>query len=119
MASLHTRHFIIGGKLLGSAAIPLPYAQSDRYALTSYAYFCPHCGDTWARCPVEIPAWQQPSQWTVWNCPCKSCKAYSGQVPGSLLFPWDAVYSELVLSAIPHWEFQRHLDHAERLHHVI
>ena len=114
MASLHTRHFIVHGKLLGSAPIPLPYAQSDRYALTSYAYFCPHCGDTWARCPVEIPAWDTPRHWSVWNLPCKSCKAYGGQVPGSLLLSWDREYSALVLSTITEWEFQRHLDHAER-----
>lgn len=48
---MSAQHFFLGGRYLGSRVIP-SYRQIPglevRYHY-SYAYFCAHCGDIWAR----------------------------------------------------------------------
>lgn len=68
-------HYFLGTRLLASTNV-LPKWTESQVELFSNAYFCPHCGDVWARVVVDG---RQHNPLTV---PC------SKHGNGSFIFPW-------------------------------
>ena len=78
-----------------------------------FAFFCPHCGDLWARCPVETPAHTK-VLWLSWSRPCRKCPPHSGEIPGSLILPWEPEFNSALPEEVLRWELNRHLDWLEK-----
>jgi len=105
---MFTRHFHVEGKYLGSREEGLQYIHGELHQPQHYAYFCPECGDTWARLPVDgvtTPNW--------WRIMGGNCRKHPGPsrftVPGSLLLSWDEKFGENLPDGVIRWEFERHL----------
>jgi hypothetical protein len=103
-----TQHFIIEGKHLGTAERTPRFVHAEVHNPVGYAFFCPCCGDVWARCPVE----DQP--WTVWTKPCRKHSTSALDIPGSLWLSWDKEFSLALPQEVLRWELERHLDHMEQ-----
>jgi hypothetical protein len=102
---------IVEGRFLGSFIRGLKQVHAQFDPPFSYAYFCPTCGEVWARCPIEGRPFQIQGGY---------CRKHPGPspytVPGSLMLAWEPAYNDLLLSCpdVVAWEFNRHLDYAER-----
>jgi hypothetical protein len=112
----YTQHFIVEGAYLGSAVRGRLSVTGGTSDPQPYAFFCGSCAELWARCPVDklSPSIQQ--EWMVWRRPCRRCAGHSGEIPGSLLLPWEEDFNNC-LAEVPdalRWEFQQHLTFAER-----
>lgn len=102
----------VDGKFLGSFVRPPMIVHAERQPPRSLAYFCPHCGQIWARAIVEGCM-----QWEIGGGYCKEHAGPSPfTVPGSLLLSWEQEYSSLLLSCpdIVRWEMERHIEFIER-----
>jgi len=75
--TLHQATYFLHSKFSGQSII------ESRFPPLSLAYFCPVCGDIWARVVVEGAGW------AVEHAPCEKHKPTGGddwgRVPGSLL----------------------------------
>lgn len=105
---MYPQHFIVEGKYLGTAQRKLSIVHHEVQAPYSYAYFCPHCAELWARCPVEVPSGHAPFQ--VWSIPCRKHPIDSLRVPGSLFLEWDKTFNNCLPEGVLRWELDRHLD---------
>lgn len=56
------------------------WADTERLD-TSLAYFCPHCGEVWAR------RWLSDAPWSTINLGCPK-HPYLSDTPGTLIPPW-------------------------------
>lgn len=113
----YTQHFIIEGRYLGSTPRGKVNAHGSLTAPAPFAFFCPRCGDLWARCPVEghtpfEPVWT----WAAWSISCRKCRPNFGEVPGSLIFPWACEFNEDLPLEVMQRELTIHLDWWERKH---
>lgn len=101
------QHFIIEGRYLGSV--------ERRFDLTrgaspfSYAFFCQHCGEVFAKCPIDGRPWQ------YWSRTCRKCPG-GGTLgnPGSLWLSWDSEFTSALPEPALKWEFQRLLDQFDK-----
>lgn len=109
-----TQHFIIEGRYLGQATRGLLLVSGGAIIPPSYAFFCGRCAELWARCPVDEVPGQPRCEWQVWRRPCRKCPPHSGEVPGSLILPWDSDFNHALPDDVVRWEFERHLEWAER-----
>ena len=106
----------IGDRLLGSFQRPATIVHAERQPPYSLAYFCPECGDIWARCPV----FDSNGRRTKWEIGGGYCMLHPGPSPftvaGSLLLSWEPEYSALLLTLpeVVKWEFDRHMEFFER-----
>ena len=102
----------IGGNFYGGFVRSSMVIHAERQPPRSLAYFCPHCGEIWARAEIE--------GCTQWEIGGGYCKEHPGPspftVPGSLLLAWEPEYCELLLSCpdVVRWEMTRHLEFIER-----
>jgi hypothetical protein len=108
--SFLTQHFIVEGKHLGTGPRKPERVHEQMQIPTSYAFFCPVCGDLWARCPVvNLDGTVQP--WMPWRIKCrKHPPVYSIEVPGSLFLTWDKGFNDAMPEVLERWEFDRLLD---------
>lgn len=110
-------HFFLGSSLLGSSAIEM---EGNKHGLRplSTAYFCPECGEVWAR--AMIPG----QKWEVWHLHCEKHELpYPFRVPGSMWIPWERTFNDALPRVVLEREFYLHLavydrfkemyDHAE------
>ena len=113
---LYTRHFIV-------ESIPLGSGRCDKLSVSGglnppqpYAFFCGRCANLWARCPVDHLPGMPREEWLVWRRPCRKCAAHSGEIPGSLMLPWEESFNRCLAQSRDAllWEFQRHMEFAER-----
>jgi len=112
-----TQSFIVEGRYLGQASRGLLSVAGGAIVPPSYAFFCGDCADLWARCPVETPRSLSQCDWMVWKRPCRRClTSRGGGIPGSLMLPWEPDFNQALLTAADavEWEFNRHLEWAER-----
>jgi len=112
----YIQHFIIEGQYLGSALRERVRVHGTLEAPQPYAFFCGSCADLWARCPVDKLSSQQSQEWMVWRRPCRKCQGNAGEIPGSVMLPWDEDFntSLTTVSDALRWEFHRHLEFAGR-----
>jgi hypothetical protein len=89
-----TQSFFVGDEFLGESPRGLQH-RTNAYPL-SIAFFCPSCGDIWARCPVEG---SPRSRWRVAFSACERCDRIDIlNLPGSLWLPLDTDFQ----NALPH-----------------
>jgi hypothetical protein len=112
---MYTQHFFIEGQPVGTASRKQTAIHGEMFAPRSYAYFCPCCGEVWARAPVSNGDWTAP--WVVQNI---ECRKHGGEspfvVPGSMLLTWDNDFNTAAMSLehVLKWEMNRHLDYMEK-----
>ena len=78
----HTQVWFIGGKLVATGECGPERVHDQFHAPYSLAYFCPTCGEVWARRCIT-PA----TQWFVYTIPCEKCNQrlpYQLFLPGSV-----------------------------------
>lgn len=104
----YTQHFIIEGRYLGACDRRITFAHAEAVPPLSFAYVCPVCGELWARAAIEG------RQYMVWTLPCRKHPTHRMAVPGSILLTWEPELFDALPAEVVEWEFQRHLDYAER-----
>ena len=105
------QHFIVEGKYLGQAMRTRIFIHGESQEPKQYAYFCPQCGEVWARCPIDnlrTQAW-----WFSIHLPCRKHRTSRFVVPGALSLAWEPEFAAVFPPGVVAWEFQRHLDYAE------
>lgn len=96
---MYEQSFYVNDRFLGSVVRPAMLVHAERQPPYSYAYFCPDCGDIWARCSVTDSGNDKPRKWVIQG---GYCQLHPGPSPytvaGSLLLSWEPEYSTLLLS---------------------
>lgn len=106
--------FFIEGHLLGEATRESFFLHGELAEPLSGLWFCSHCGEVFAKAPV-VRANGKPTPWQSHRACCRKCVAKSAsEVPGSLWLSWDDKLLASLPPAVLLWEFERHLDKAER-----
>lgn len=102
--------YIVEGKYLGEVTVPKEITHATIHHPFSTAYFCPHCAEIWARCPV-----QENPEFHVLTVPCRKHPSRAFQIAGSLLVVNKVSLFPLYLpDALVRWEFDRHLEYWEQ-----
>ena len=108
------QHFMVEGKYLGSAMRSVVPVHGTLQPPRPYAFFCGSCADIWARCPIDKAANLVIDAWMVWTLPCRKCTGSKYQIPGSITMYLEPEFCDAFPDAVLRWEFDRHLDYAER-----
>lgn len=117
---MYDTHFYVRGSIptemyLGSTTQPLKRVHAEYQPPYSHAWFCPDCGEVWARAAVVSGSYQ--SKFTIEGGQCDRHPSPSPyHVPGTMLLVWDDDFNSLLLScpdAVKR-EFELHLQYAER-----
>lgn len=123
---MYEQSVYVGSTFLGSFVRPAMLVHAERQPPRSYAYFCPACGEVWARCPVtrlhSADGGSGGNRGSVqeWQIQGGYCQLHPGPSPytvaGSLLLSWEPEYSNYLLSCpmVVKREFEVHLDFLER-----
>jgi hypothetical protein len=118
---MYEQSIYIEGRFLGSFIRPAAIVHAERQQPYSYAYFCPECGEVWARCPVQRIG--DNLSRSMYQIQGGYCRRHVGPSPftvaGSLLLSWEPEYSNLLLSCpdVVRWEWKRHNEFFERRNH--
>jgi len=114
--AVYEQSIYIEDRFLGMFTRPPVIVHAERQHPYSYAYFCPDCGNLWAKCPVS----DANGNVMKWQIQGGHCRLHPGPsqftVAGSLLLAWEPEYSALLLSCpdVVRWEFQRHMEYYQR-----
>ena len=115
---MYEQHFYAEGAFLGSVVRPSVIVHGELQSPYSYAYFCPDCGEVWARCRAREIGKFHSAKWQVQGGYCRKHPERSNpfSVAGSLMLAWEPEYCELLLSCpdVVKWEFDRHMEFIER-----
>jgi len=104
----YRRQFFVGSKYLGEVPCGPIQAHEDSIAPYGEAYFCPVCGDVWARVVVSSPLSGQLSPFMVRAIPCeKHDKRTFCSIPGSLYLGWGREYNTDIPDELVQYEFQQ------------
>lgn len=108
---LYRAAVFVGGECLGEFGFDsgLPHL---RWRRTGIAYFCPACGDIWAR----LVFWESDGQQSLLDCERISCENHEDQweVPGSLIFSGIEGLVELLPEAALRREIEVHMRYMEK-----
>ena len=114
MAKPVKQHFFIEGKYYGFGIRGPALMHGLQGRARSYAFFCPYCGEVWARCQVETAASADKHEnYVVWSVPCRKHPAYQYEVAGALTLQFEEPFNDGFPEEVLQWELARHLDHAE------
>lgn len=75
----------------------------------SLAFFCPACGDVWARLPVELPD-DSFTPFFILTAACRNHSTSYWQCPGSLRTGTSETLQQTFPLPVLQWETQRHID---------
>lgn len=115
MSLPYTQYFIVEGKYLGQAPRKLVFIHAHLQAPNSYAFFCPICGEVWARCPIQrgdqgYQLTEPTTHWQILHVACRKHYMHAYSVPGGLMLDWDREFSDALPKAALRWELSRHLE---------
>ena len=83
----------------------------------SHAWFCPDCGEVWAKAETCVTGTDTPNKFTIEGGQCEFHPGPSPyHVPGTMLLAWDEDFNQLLLScpdAVKR-EFDLHMKFYER-----
>ena len=80
----------------------------------SALFFCRHCGEVFAKCPIITPEGRVMPWQSFARC-CEKCRPPGlSEWPGSLWLSWDEEFCEALPMPVLQQELQRHLDCWER-----
>lgn len=107
-----TQSFFIGNKPLGSSKRALASLHEHLVKPNSYAYFCPHCGDIWARAVVvdEDSSVQAPFQSVTRPCE-RHFPETTREIPGAFFLSWDKLYNQAFPVGVIAYELNQALKH--------
>jgi hypothetical protein len=111
------RLFIIEGGFCGEVPVEAEWIHNVLIPPQSYLFFCLTCGKDFARSPVYKPD----GECTEWQSIRGYCRKHAPsylsmfQVPGSIWLSWDQKFTESFPEPVIRWEFNRHLEHFEKL----
>lgn len=98
-------HYFLGTQLLATTHIR-PMWDDSTISFSSTAYFCPVCGEVWARIMIEG------AEWLPTNSPCP--KHTNGlRKGGYFIAPWRKTYWELPQEVLK-YELQLLLDRYDK-----
>lgn len=110
---MHPVLFIIHGKPAGQGVMPnFIYGNREVAAPQSKCFFCPACGDIWARMVLLEPG--KHSYFTLEWRKCEKHEANGPRafdLPGSLWLDWNVDYTDNLPPAILQREFDLHIKH--------
>lgn len=110
--------FFIEGRLLGEAIRGLKPVHGELHPPTSDLYFCQHCGEVYARCPV-IKDDGSTTTWQSYRATCRKCapakQRWLSDWPGSIWREWDKDFCNALPPAVLQWELERHIESWERI----
>ena len=103
---------------LGTFPRSLVRVHAEWQAPYSHAWFCPDCGEVWAKAETyKDPESLENEKFTIEGGQCAKHPGPSPyHVPGTMLLAWDEEFNQLLLScpdAVKR-EFELHLKFAER-----
>ncbi|ERR1700740_3406365 len=108
------------GKPLGTFPRPLVRVHAEYQPPYSHAWFCPDCGEVWAKAKTYADPDASTLEYTKYTIEGGQCAKHPGpspyHVPGTMLIAWDGEFNRLLLScpmAVKR-EFELHLKFAER-----
>lgn len=80
----------------------------------SVMFYCPKCGDVWAKC--EVIADDKRQSWQSYARVCRKCPMHPmSDVPaGSMYFGWDKGFNEALPKELVEREFNIYFDHLNR-----
>lgn len=106
-----TQMFTADDVFLGSVERTLTRVHAEMQEPYSHAWFCPSCGDVWARAHINN------HKFTIEGGYCrKHADPSPFNVPGTMMIVWNEEFNSLLLScpdAVKR-EFELHLVYAER-----
>ena len=105
---IYTQHFFVGNEYLGSSDRLPVFVHEQQQRPQSVAYFCPECGDVWARAVIEGV------DYSPWSMSCSKHPRFRSLVAGSLWMDWDKDYTKAFPRAVLERELQMHLAHYDR-----
>lgn len=99
--------FFVGQKFLGFAErAPQNKCNLRNLQPVAYAFFCPVCGEVWARCPIEDTLLGGTSLYQSITARCqKHPEPLSLKLPGSLWLSWDREFSDSFPDDLVRYEF--------------
>ena len=102
-------HFFLGQQFMGTGAIEMLNHDPKHSPPLSVAYFCPVCGEVWARAVITGQAYE------VWALLCeKHPLEYPYRVPGSLWLTWNATHNDSLTREMLTREVDLHLEHYDK-----
>lgn len=107
--------FYVQDLFRGSVTRGLVRVHAEYQKPYSYAWFCPDCGEVWAKAPVTDN--HGTSKYTIEGGQCWMHPGPSPyHVPGTMLVAWDDTFNELLLSCpdLVKREFDLHMKFYER-----
>lgn len=106
-AAQFQQHFIVHGEYLGFGLRSLDKRGPFPTVPSSLAYFCPYCGEVWARFPVERVAGSgHYERFQSDVAVCSRCsEPHSSRAPGSIWRSFDPEFT----SSFPHAALLREL----------
>jgi len=99
---------VIEGRDFGTFDTPAEYRHGQLYPPSGYAWFCPQCGEVWARAAVEG------RPFTVWTRRCIACPGLRYEFAGSIILDWEREFNEALPRAVKEREMALHLAWAEQ-----
>lgn len=102
-----TQHFYVHGEYLGSSErLPL-ITKGVAHRPFSVAYFCPTCGEVWARAAIEGAPFQP------WVVSCEKHRGLKYSPAGCLWMDWDKDYTKAFPPKVLKRELEMLLEHFE------
>lgn len=108
--SAHAKaEFFSGSQYLGQGMLRLTFIKGELERPISRAFFCPICGEVWARVVVEGA-----SEFQSYTRTCaRHDPRWSIEIPGSIWISWDRDFQDAFPSEALKREVRLHLDHAQ------
>jgi hypothetical protein len=104
--------FFVGDTSLGKSQIDSEYRDASIHLPWSVAYFCPVCGEIWARCRVTHEGSLR--DYMVWTRKCANHSTpFFYEFPGSMWLDWDHKWQEAATMPLLIREFELHARHWE------
>jgi hypothetical protein len=95
----------IEGKHLGEAWRKKELHGGELQAPLSLQFYCPQCGDVWAKAPITFPDGTT-TAWLAYRAGCRKHPQHYSQPGGTLFLSWLAEFSE----ALTEGALRRELD---------
>lgn len=106
MVKRYRQDFLVGNAFLGTVERNGDASWNPR----SYAFFCDHCAEVWARCPLTDQYYPNVYPFQVLTCRCvKHPYEFSSAIPGSLHLSWDKDFSNSFPDDVIRYEFAQAL----------
>lgn len=99
---MYRQLLFIEGKHLGEMRRKKELHGGELQAPLSLQFYCPQCGDVWAKAPVILPEGTAP--WIAYRAGCRQHPQHYSQPGGTLFHAWLRDFSEALTEGALHRE---------------